>query len=99
MGRRPGLPKGTQLYARASLPPGRHAEASNVGSGVASSFIASIALILPQWGKYRRAAVRYRAIVCGGMHRGHGREELRAAFVAAGRLANSHADVPRGCPW
>jgi hypothetical protein len=69
-----------------------------IDRGAASTFVASIALTLPQWGKYRRATVSYRAIDCGGMHRVHGREELRAAFVAAGRLANSRADLPHGIP-
>jgi hypothetical protein len=46
--------------------------------------------------KYRRAAVSYRAIVCGRMHRGHAGEEVRGLHGRGVRLAHSHAYVPYG---
>jgi hypothetical protein len=67
-------------------------------AGAASSFMASIALIFLQWG----GAMRHGEKPCRSfrrMHRGHGREEFRAAFVAAAVSQFRTQMFLVGCPW
>jgi hypothetical protein len=96
MGRRRGLPEGTQLYVRASFPcQGRGFQLWQPGA--ASGFMASVVSNFREWGRCRCAAVSDRAEVSGGYTVDLAVKNF-AQPCSHGRLENSHANDPRWVP-